>query len=125
MSMHTNELGQPIGEPVPGWQKRDRPGREPLPGRYCRIEALDPLRHARDLFDANARDTEGRMWTYMGYGPFDGPEAYLAWAAHSATSQDPLFHAILDQATGKDISEEIAKADAERRAQRNAEKAES
>ncbi|WP_374384427.1 polyribonucleotide nucleotidyltransferase [Dongia sp.] len=32
---------------------------------------------------------------------------------------------VVDQATGKDISEEIAKADAERRAQRNAEKAES
>ena len=101
MSTHTNELGQPIGEPVPDWEKRDRPGREPMSGRYCRIEALDPQRHARDLFDANARDAKGRMWTYMAYGPFAGAEAYLAWATQSAASQDPLFHAILDQSTGK------------------------
>ena len=103
MSMRTNELGQPIGGPVPDWHGRDRPGRGPLPGRYCRIEALDPQRHARDLFDANARDADGRMWTYMAYGPFAGAEVYLAWAAQSAASQDPLFHAILDQSTGKAV----------------------
>ena len=103
MSVRTNELGQPIGDPVPDWQGRDRPGREPLRGRYCRIEALDPQRHARDLFDANARDTEGRMWTYMGYGPFADPDAYLAWAEQSAASQDPLFHAITDLATGRSV----------------------
>ena len=103
MSVRTNELGQPIGEQVPDWQGCHRPGREPLSGRYCRIEALDPQRHARDLFDANARDADGRMWTYMAYGPFAGAEVYLAWAAQSAASQDPLFHAILDQSTGKAV----------------------
>ena len=43
------------------------------------------------------------MWTYMAYGPFAGAEAYLAWAAQSAASQDPLFHAILDRSTGKAV----------------------
>jgi RimJ/RimL family protein N-acetyltransferase len=92
---------QPIGEAVPGWSPRSRPGRTPMAGRYCRLEALDHLRHGPDLFSANAQDPEGRMWTYMAYGPFAAPDDYLAWARSAAKSEDPLFHAIVDQATGK------------------------
>ena len=99
----TNELDQPIGEPVPGWSARVRPGREPISGRYCRIEALDPQQHARELFDANAQDVVGRMWTYMAYGPFARLDAYLAWAEQSAVSQDPLFHAIVDRASNRAV----------------------
>ena len=33
-------------------------------------------RHARDLFEANAQDTVGRMWTYMAYGPFARSDTY-------------------------------------------------
>jgi RimJ/RimL family protein N-acetyltransferase len=99
----TDELGQPIGEAVPGWTARPRPGRGPMLGRYCRVEALEPDRHGRDLFEAYAQDTVGRTWTYMAYGPFPKLDAYAAWAAPAAASQDPLFHAIVDQATGKAV----------------------
>jgi RimJ/RimL family protein N-acetyltransferase len=99
----TNELGQPIGDAVPGWTPRPRPGRGPVAGRYCRLEALDPGRHARNLFEANTQDTVGRMWTYMGYGPFERLDTYTAWAEPAAGSEDPLFHAIVDQATGKAV----------------------
>jgi RimJ/RimL family protein N-acetyltransferase len=98
-----NGLGQPIGEPVPDWSARPRPGREPIEGRHCRIEALDPERHAADLFAANARDGEGRMWTYMAYGPFARLDDYQTWADKAAASQDPLFHAILDRSTGRAV----------------------
>ena len=67
---NVNRLGQPIGDPVPGWAARPRPGRTPIDGRFCRIEPLDPARHAAPLFEANRRDAEGGMWTYMAYGPF-------------------------------------------------------
>jgi RimJ/RimL family protein N-acetyltransferase len=92
----TNELGQPIGEPVPGWTARRHPPDSPIEGRFCRVERLDPARHAADLHAANAADREGRMWTYMAYGPFPDEAAYRAWAEKMAPGQDPLFHAVLD-----------------------------
>ena len=73
---HTNALGQPIGFPVPGWKAPPMPPREPMTGRLCRLEPIDPTRHAADLFAANALDGEGRNWTYLAYGPFERLEDY-------------------------------------------------
>src|SRR4051812_25294718 len=70
MSEQMNSLGQPIGFPVPGWSARPRPPLTPMVGRYCRVEPLDADRHAADLHTANMADKEGRIWTYLGYGPF-------------------------------------------------------
>jgi RimJ/RimL family protein N-acetyltransferase len=98
-----NQFGQPIGDPLPGWTARPRPGRTPIEGRFCRIEPLDPGRHAASLFEANRRDTEGRMWTYMAYGPFASPQAYATWAEAAAKTEDPLFHAIVDRASGQAV----------------------
>ena len=70
MPPRRNELGQPIGAEVPGWTARPRPARSALAGRYATVEPLDVERHADKLWAANAADREGRMWTYMGYGPF-------------------------------------------------------
>jgi len=98
---HHNQLGQPIGWPLPDWSPRSRPPRAPMEGRFCRIEPLDPGRHAAGLFAANAEDTAGRIWTYLPYGPFTSPEAYLGWAETMARGEDPLFHAILDRASGR------------------------
>lgn len=95
-----NRLGQPIGDPVPGWTPRARPGDEPIEGRFCRIERLDPARHAEALFAANRRDAEGRMWTYLPCGPFEDPAAYRTWLDGMARLGDPLFHAVVDRATG-------------------------
>jgi RimJ/RimL family protein N-acetyltransferase len=101
MSGRVNDLGQPIGEPVPGWTPRPKPGREPMTGRFCRVEPLDPARHAADLHAANEADREGRMWTYMAYGPFPDAATYRAWAETAAGGEDPLFHAIVDAASGR------------------------
>ena len=46
-----NDLGQPVGESVLGWSPRQAPPSEVLPGRWCRLEPLDPARHAEDLFE--------------------------------------------------------------------------
>src|SRR5229473_374530 len=56
MTQQLNHLGQPIGPPLPGWQARLRPPRTAMEGRFCRLEAIDPGRHAADLFAANADD---------------------------------------------------------------------
>lgn len=97
----SNALGQPVGSPLPGWTTRQRPQRSPLEGRFCRVEALDPDRHAADLFAANTIDREGSNWTYLGYGPFDNLAAYRAWIEQTCLGEDPLFHAVVSQATGQ------------------------
>lgn len=69
-------------------------------GRFCRVEPLDPDRHAADLFDANALNPEGSNWTYLPYGPFETLENYLGWINDYCRGSDPLFHAIVDATMG-------------------------
>ena len=99
MQYETNNLGQPVGFAVPDWSAPPHPAREPMEGRFCRLEPLDPDVHAAALYDANALDTGGRMWTYMSYGPFDTLESYRAWMEQTCLGNDPLFFAIIDRAT--------------------------
>ena len=70
-------------------------------GRFCRVEPLDPARHAADLFAANRLDAEGRNWTYLFQEPFGELEPYRAWLEQVAKGDDPLFHTIVDLKTGK------------------------
>jgi RimJ/RimL family protein N-acetyltransferase len=74
-----------------------------MEGRFCRLEALDPDLHAASLHAANAIDVEGRMWTYLSYGPFDTPRSYQAWAEEKCRGDDPLFFAIVDRAAGRAV----------------------
>lgn len=104
MTNHThNELGQPIGLPVPKWTAPPLPDQSPLVGRYCRLEGLQVARHAQDLFAAYRLDQTGAMWTYLGYGPFLDLAALETWMAGAARSTDPLFYAIIDVASGKAV----------------------
>ncbi|MEZ4639491.1 MAG: GNAT family protein [Caldilineaceae bacterium] len=103
MSQSLNELGQPIGAPLPpGWTPPPWPDRTPMTGRFCRVEALTPD-HAADLHDAYSLDTEGRNWTYLGYGPFDSVEGYRAWVESVYQGEDPLFFAIMDLSSGRAV----------------------
>jgi RimJ/RimL family protein N-acetyltransferase len=96
-----NDLGQPIGFPLPGWTPPPAPPRDPMDGRYCRLEPLNPARHAEALFAANAADTDGRGWTYLAYGPFPTLASYRAWMDKTCLGDDPQFFAIVDAATGR------------------------
>lgn len=101
--VHRNSLGQPIGHPLPDWTPRPPPPREPLIGRTCRVEPLDPDRHAAVLHEADLLDAEGRSWTYLPYGPFATLKDYRAWMEATCLGNDPLFHAIVDAATGRAV----------------------
>ncbi len=103
MNQVVNELGMPIGFPVEAWTACDPPPKTPIQGRCCRIEPLDPLRHAADLHEANLADRDGRIWTYLPYGPFDSLEDFQAWISRDCLGDDPLFHAIIDKASGKAV----------------------
>ena len=91
-----NELGQPVGHPVPGWMPRPPATAAVLKGRYCRLERLDPHRHAEELFTADQLDAPGESWTYLPYGPFDTLADYRHWVEQVCGGDDPLFYAVVD-----------------------------
>jgi RimJ/RimL family protein N-acetyltransferase len=96
-----NDLGQPVGEEIADWLPREQPPREAMQGRLCRVEPLDPDRHAEDLFAAYAEDREGRNWTYLPYGPFASLAAFRDWMEKSCLGADPFFHAVVDRQSNK------------------------
>jgi len=98
-----NDLGQPIGDEVAGWTGAKRPPRTSMEGRFCRIEPLATERHLADLFAAYSDDTDGRLWTYMTDGPFNSIEELRSWMESACAADDPLFHALVDLATGQAV----------------------
>lgn len=98
-----NDFGQRIGWDVGAWTPPSLPSKQNLDGVRCRLEPADPDRHAAALFDAFAADGEGRLWTYLPYGPFPDAAAYRGWLAERAGGNDPLFFAIIDRQTERPI----------------------
>ncbi len=83
------------------WKPVPQPPRTAMRGRYCTVEPFDLDAHAAALHAANMLDAAGRNWTYLPYGPFATLDAYRAWAAKTCTGADPLFHTIMDHASGQ------------------------
>jgi RimJ/RimL family protein N-acetyltransferase len=90
----------PVGEPVEPLPSGRAPERAAIPGRYARLEPLDPARHAASLFAcSHGRAEDAALWTYMAYGPFPDQGAFESWAEDRARSTDPLFFAIIGEAS--------------------------
>lgn len=96
-------LIQPLGEIVADWKEPPLPSREVMHGRYCRLEPLDPKKHVEQLFTANALDPQGANWTYLPYGPFEELDDYRVWLEQQCNTGDPLFFAIVDDASGEAV----------------------
>jgi RimJ/RimL family protein N-acetyltransferase len=91
----------PVGDPVEPLPSGRGPERAPILGKYARLEPLDPKRHATSLFAlSHARGQDAALWTYLAYGPFADQGAFEVWAGERARSCDPLFFAIVDEASG-------------------------
>lgn len=103
MTSRINDLGQPIGWAVADWTPCPRPPRTPMEGRTIRLEPLDPAKHGDDLWAAFSADESGRMWTYLPVGPYTDRGAFDAALTTNAKSEDPLFHTVIDLATGKAV----------------------
>ena len=93
------DLKREVGRSVGDWTPPPAPDASVLEGTYARLERLDSTAHAADLHAANQAD--GRIWDYLGYGPFATESAYRLWADGMAGQTDPYFYAIVDRATGK------------------------
>jgi RimJ/RimL family protein N-acetyltransferase len=91
---------QPIG-PVVDTAPAERPGPVTLQGRFCRVEKLDPARHADGLWQALKGDE--RVWTYMSYGPFTDGKAFANWLDERAVLLDPYSYVVADHASGRPL----------------------
>ena len=103
MQHEMNVLNQPVGLLVPHWIAPKFPPYQAMIGRFCRVEPINPNRDALDLHEANCLDTEGKMWTYLPYGPFASFELYRGWLRVSVLTNDPQFYSIIDQQTNKSV----------------------
>lgn len=106
MTRIINRYGQPIGPHVEAWQPPPAPRAEPLQGRFCRLEPLDPALHAPALWQAwqtpdpavvNDHEAKAR-WTYLGGRPFDDESGCRRWLETMTAGDDPRCYAIVDLA---------------------------
>jgi RimJ/RimL family protein N-acetyltransferase len=98
-----NDLGQPVGPSLEDWNAPGSPRREAMSGRFTRLEPLDVMRHAAQLFSELSADRDGRTWTYLPYGPFQDFEAFREWLMNYCLSNDPLFYTITEIASGNPL----------------------
>lgn len=91
--------GIPPGMEVDLSKIKGPPERVPLPGAFVTVAPVDPERDADSLYRAShssGLDDTGRIWRYMGYGPFESRQDFCVWLDGAAASADPLFFTLLD-----------------------------
>lgn len=99
--VNINKFGQPIGIALPDWKPHAPPQPVILIGRTCRLEPLNAEKHTNDLFAAYSHD-DGRIWTYMSYGPFENIDEFRRFIEAALKSSDVYF-AIIDLKTNKPV----------------------
>lgn len=99
MQDRLNEFDQPISFPLSGWKPRQKPSREAIAGKLCRIEPLDPVNHANQLWQEFLSSPDAN-WTYLPYGPFTSFEEFNAWLSRECTGGDPLYYSVVEIASG-------------------------
>jgi RimJ/RimL family protein N-acetyltransferase len=77
-----------------------RPQRTTLEGSAVRVVRLDPVVHGDALFDGTHGETKEQLWLYLFDGPFATRAAFDTYLREKASSEDPLFFAILDKTSG-------------------------
>jgi RimJ/RimL family protein N-acetyltransferase len=64
------------------------------------VTALDPAAHGDSLYAATSGSANEGLWLYLFDGPFPDRTEFDAYLTRIAQSEDPLYYAILDAATG-------------------------
>ena len=93
---------QPIGEPVAAHPAK-RPERVTLSGRVIDLVPLDADVHADALFEGANGGAKDSVWSYLFDGPYTDRAAFRASIEAKARSEDPLFFAVIDKASGKAV----------------------
>lgn len=87
-------------ESLQNWQPRPRPARETLEGRYVRLEPLDPARHGDELYVASSVPDAAERFAWLFEDAPESRAAFQPWLERVAASEDPLFFAVIDKASG-------------------------
>ena len=83
------------------WTPRTKPERHVLPGRYVRLDPLDPARHGDDLFEAGSGPQAEGLFRYLPEGPFSDRAGFDGWLHQAAASEDMVMFAAIDPASGR------------------------
>ncbi|MEM1313856.1 MAG: GNAT family protein [Pseudomonadota bacterium] len=94
-------LGDPIGPTIENWRAPQRPLRSDVNGGWAALEALTPAEHGESLYEAYGEDGDGRIWTYLPYGPFATASGFQEWLEEAAAGEDPMFFAIRNASDGR------------------------
>ena len=90
-----------MAEAMQGWTPRERPTTPVLEGRFVRLERLDPARHASGLFRASDTPEADQKFRWLPELPPTDPDQFRLWVDKVAASEDPLFYAVIDRASGQ------------------------
>jgi RimJ/RimL family protein N-acetyltransferase len=97
--MTTAEV-KPLGPPVTGDAAR-RPERIVMEGAYVTVLPLDPARHGDALWQSCGGAEHQELWRYLHSGPFAERAAFDEYLNAKAASEDPMYFALVDRATGR------------------------
>jgi RimJ/RimL family protein N-acetyltransferase len=78
-----------------------RPERIVMDGAYVIVLPLDPARHGDALWQAAGGAEHHELWRYLHSGPFADRSAFNAYLNAKAASEDPMYFALVDRATGR------------------------
>jgi RimJ/RimL family protein N-acetyltransferase len=67
------------------------------------VTPLDPESHGDDLYDGTCGPGTDELWTYLFEGPYPDRASFGQALEEMASSEDPLFFAILDKSTGRAV----------------------
>jgi RimJ/RimL family protein N-acetyltransferase len=94
---------QPIG-PLIDSHPAKRPERVTLKGRRVTLEPLDAKAHGEALYEGSNGDAAREsVWTYLFDEPYRNLEEFRANIENKARSADPLFFAVIDNASGRAV----------------------
>jgi RimJ/RimL family protein N-acetyltransferase len=94
---------QPIGPLVDSHPARG-PERATLEGRWITLTPLNADKHAQALYEGSNGDAAREsVWTYLFDGPCHSLDEFRANIEAKARSDDPLFFAVVDNATGRAV----------------------
>jgi len=80
-----------------------RPLRILLKGRYVTVVRLRAAEHGNALWEATRGPENDSLWLYLFEGPFADRAGFDASLKAMEASEDPLYVAIVDNATGKAV----------------------
>jgi RimJ/RimL family protein N-acetyltransferase len=92
-----SQLAPPAGATPLAFRK---PARVALEGKRVSLVPL-ALAHADDLFAATHGPEREDIWRYMFVGPFSDAPSFRADLEEKARSEEPLFFAVIDRASGR------------------------